>query len=67
LIKLVVVALAVATLLSAGAHAAASAPASLSVYFLQLEQMIPVRRPGSTVSAATTALLAGPTKSESAR
>ena len=65
--KLAAAALALASVLAVGAPAAKSAPASVSVYFLQGEQMIPVRRPGSTVGAAMTALLAGPTKSEAAR
>ena len=64
---LAAIAVCVAALGPAAAPAADSAPAATQVYFLQGEQLVPVSRPGSTLRAAVTALLAGPTKSESAR
>jgi len=64
---LAAIALCVAALLSAAAPAAGSGAATTQVYFLQGEQLVPVSRPGSTPRAAVTALLAGPTKAESAK
>jgi hypothetical protein len=66
LLKLAAAALGLAALLSAGAPAE-SAPATVRVYFLQGEQLVPVSRPGSTVRVALTALLDGPSKAESGR
>jgi hypothetical protein len=40
---------------------------SVDVYFLQGEQLVAVKRPGSTIRAAATALLEGPTQPELAR
>ena len=50
---------------SAGARSGA-AP-TVDVYFLQGEQLVAVKRPGSTIRAAVTALLEGPTQPELAR
>jgi Sporulation and spore germination/Putative peptidoglycan binding domain/Bacterial extracellular solute-binding proteins, family 3 len=49
---------------AAASPAGESRAASVRVYFLQGEQLVAVRRPGSTVKAAVNALLAGPTRAE---
>jgi hypothetical protein len=54
-------------LLPAAGPAAENQPAGAKVYFLQGEQLVPVARPGSTLRAALTALLAGPSKAEAAK
>lgn len=51
---------AIAAAAPAAAPAGESQAASVRMYFLQGEQLIAVTRPGSTVKAAVTALLAGP-------
>jgi sporulation and spore germination protein/L,D-transpeptidase-like protein/putative peptidoglycan binding protein len=62
-----VTALGVAAMLPASAPAGDVKAPALQVYFLQGEQLVPVSRRGSTVRAAVTALLAGPTKAEAAK
>jgi hypothetical protein len=52
---------------AAAAPAGESQTASVRVYFLQGEQLVAVTRPGSTVKAAVTALLAGPTRAETGK
>jgi hypothetical protein len=52
---------------AAAAPAGGSQAAPVRVYYLQGEQLVAVTRPGSTVKAAVTALLAGPTPSETAK
>jgi lipoprotein-anchoring transpeptidase ErfK/SrfK len=56
-----------AALLPASAPAGEAKASAVQVYFLQGEQLIPVSRPGSTLRASVTALLAGPTRGETAR
>jgi lipoprotein-anchoring transpeptidase ErfK/SrfK len=61
-------ALLVLVLLAAGATAgAAQAATSVKVFFGQGEQLVAVNRPGSTVDDALSALIAGPTKAETAK
>jgi hypothetical protein len=65
--KLVAV-LALASALAVPAAAAAERQAgSVQVYFPQGEQLVPVARPGSGVRAAVAALLAGPSRAETAK
>ena len=64
---LAAMALCTAALLSAAAPAAGSGAATTHVYFLQGEQLVPVSRPGSTLRATLTSLLAGPSKAEAAK
>jgi spore germination protein GerM len=52
---------------AAAAPAGESQAASVRVYFLQGEQLVAATRPGSTVKAAVTALLAGPTRAETGK
>ena len=57
-------------LLASALGAAVLIPASAGaspVYFLQGEQAVPVQRPGTTLQAAMTALLRGPTGTEKSR
>jgi Sporulation and spore germination/L,D-transpeptidase catalytic domain/Putative peptidoglycan binding domain len=61
------IAVCVAALVAAASPAAEPSAAGTQVYFLQGEQLVPVRRPGSTVRAAVSALLAGPSNAEAAR
>jgi lipoprotein-anchoring transpeptidase ErfK/SrfK len=60
-------AFAAAGLLLAPVPAASGQAAPKRVYFLQGEQLVAVARPGSTVRAAVTALLKGPTEAEAAK
>lgn len=57
----------VAAATAAAAPTEGSQAASVRVYFLQGEQLVAVARSGSTVKAAVTALLAGPTRAETAK
>jgi len=50
-----------------GTRAAPGAAATVNVYFPQGEQLVGLDRPGSSLRAAVTALLAGPTRAELAR
>jgi ABC-type amino acid transport substrate-binding protein len=59
--------LAIAAAAPAATPAEGSQAASVRVYFLQGEQLVAVTRPGSTVKAAVTALLAGPARAETAK
>jgi spore germination protein GerM len=52
---------------AAAAPAGKSQAANVRVYLLQGEQLVAVTRPGSTVKAAVTALLAGPTRAETGK
>jgi hypothetical protein len=62
------VALVAAIVFGVGASAAAGdAPVTVDVYFLQGEQTLAVKRPGSNVRAAVGALLQGPTAAERRR
>jgi hypothetical protein len=66
-IRIAALFLLLAVALPASAPAGASQAGSVRVYFLQGEQLVPVRRPGSTARAAVTALLAGPSRAEKAK
>jgi hypothetical protein len=59
--------LVLATVAAIGTTSAAAAPARVSVYFLQGEQLAPVSRPGTTALDAVRQLIAGPTQAEARR
>jgi Sporulation and spore germination/L,D-transpeptidase catalytic domain/Putative peptidoglycan binding domain len=67
LASVVAAAACVAAPVAAAVPAAGGARTGTQVYFLQGEQLVPVSRPGSTVRAAVSALLAGPSKAEASK
>lgn len=65
--RIAVVVLAIAVAVPAAAPAGGRQASSVRVYFLQGEQLVAVTRPGSNARGAVGALLAGPSRAETAK